>query len=367
MQGGSAPHSGPYPRRRSLRSVSPYPSRRSLRPEPDALPTRRALRESGAYDRPNDQFDASSEPPETSTIDHDRGHDAPAILNSDQAEDRAASDATPSPVIEADDPDAAEEASAAMPELFDVVQLLPPPPGIEVRPARVVEATERRTRRPTPRRIVAVSAALCCAAGLFVAMAVPALGTSSGDEPASAISRQELAGDAEELGTVDPLSALGSVSAEASGIAADFVNFRNASVQFPFASGQVLTDGFGPRSYPVSGMHDAQDFAAPEGTTVQAIARGTVLETGDTTDGCGFGVLIEHTIDGKRLTSRYCHMQYGSNDLAVGQTVQVGDAVGRVGATGIAFGAHLHFALTIDGEAVDPMPFLLQYNRSTRS
>lgn len=366
MQSGSAPHSGPYPRRRSLRSVSPYPSRRSLRLEPEPLPTRRALRESGAYDLLDDQLDSSPESPVTPTTDHGLAPEAPVILSSAQAEDRAASDVTLSPAVAACDRDAAWEITAE-PQLVATVQLLPPPSGPDSLAARATDAGERRTKPLTLRRVAAGAAALCCAAGLFVAMAVPALGISSGDEPASAISRQELAGDAEELGTVDPLSALGSVSAEASGIAADFVNFRNASVQFPFASGQVLTDGFGPRSYPVSGMHDAQDFAAPEGTTVQSIARGTVLETGDTTDGCGFGVLIEHTIDGKRVTSRYCHMQYGSNDLTVGQTVQVGDAVGRVGATGIAFGAHLHFALTIDGEAVDPMPFLLQYNRSTRS
>lgn len=224
-------------------------------------------------------------------------------------------------------------------------------------------------RRPvTVRRVLSSALALSCATGLVLTLALPALsGPSAGIETAAALPQQELVESAAGFSLPDSFDALGTVSAEASDNPGDFVNFTDAEVQFPFATGQQLTDGFGPRSYPVAGMHDAQDFAAPDGTTVQAIARGKVLETGDTADGCGFGVLLQHRIDGMDVTSRYCHMQAGSNDLEVDQWVNVGDPVGRVGATGLAFGAHLHFALTVNGEAVDPMPFLTQYNRSTRT
>ena len=224
-------------------------------------------------------------------------------------------------------------------------------------------------RRPvTIRRVLSSALALSCAAGLVLTLALPALsGPSAGVETAAALPQQELVESAAGFSLPDSFDALGTVSAEAADDPGDFVNFTDAEVQFPFATGQQLTDGFGPRSYPVAGMHDAQDFAAPDGTTVQAIARGKVLETGDTTDGCGFGVLLQHRIDGMDVTSRYCHMQAGSNDLQVDQWVNVGDPVGRVGATGLAFGAHLHFALTVNGEAIDPMPFLTQYNRSTRT
>ena len=60
-------------------------------------------------------------------------------------------------------------------------------------------------------------------------------------------------------------------------------------------------------------------------------------------------------------------MQYESHAYAVGDVIRVGDPVGRVGNTGLSFGSHLHFALTVDGERTDPMPFLLKYNRATRS
>lgn len=230
-------------------------------------------------------------------------------------------------------------------------------------------ACEASPRHRTLPRVLASAVALSCAAGLVATMALPGVvrapAASEPVESAAALPQQELAPSA--FATHDSFDALGAVSAEAAGDHIAFVNFTDAEVQFPFASSQPLTDGFGPRDYPVAGMHDAQDFAAAAGTTVQAIARGKVLETGGSSDGCGFGVLLQHTIDGLKTTSRYCHLEWASNDLEVGQWVRVGDPVGRVGATGLAFGAHLHFALTVEGEAVDPMPFLTKYNRQTRS
>jgi murein DD-endopeptidase MepM/ murein hydrolase activator NlpD len=134
----------------------------------------------------------------------------------------------------------------------------------------------------------------------------------------------------------------------------------------PFAEKVLLTDPFGYRTAPVEQFHDAQDFAAAAGTPVLAIADGTVLETGFASDGCGFGVKLTHRIDGKKVTSRYCHMQMGSNTLATGDTVKMGSTVGRVGSTGLAFGPHLHFALVVDDVPTDPMPFLAKYSRIDR-
>lgn len=236
-------------------------------------------------------------------------------------------------------------------------------------PRRAAEeraAAPVRRQRRTFRRVVASACALSCALGLLATTVIPLLG---GEAPAPQTSEelpsQQLA-VADGFAVHDSFDALGSISAEVTGDPVDFINFTDAAIQFPFASGQALTDGFGPRSYPVAGFHDAQDFAAPAGTTVQAIARGKVVASGPNSDGCGFGVLLQHVIDGEKVTSRYCHMEWDSNDLVVGQSVDVGDPVGRVGATGLAFGAHLHFVLEIEGEAVDPMPFLTERNRRTR-
>ena len=44
--------------------------------------------------------------------------------------------------------------------------------------------------------------------------------------------------------------------------------------------------------------------------------------------------------------------------VEVGQEVEEGDGLGLVGSTGLSTGAHLHFELWVDGETVNPLPYL---------
>ena len=44
--------------------------------------------------------------------------------------------------------------------------------------------------------------------------------------------------------------------------------------------------------------------------------------------------------------------------IAPGQSVPPGAVLGRVGSSGRSTGAHLHYEVRADGEAVDPAPFL---------
>ncbi len=145
-------------------------------------------------------------------------------------------------------------------------------------------------------------------------------------------------------------------------------SFRARSVvNYPFATPVALTDPFGYRTAPVEQFHDAQDFGAAAGTEILAIADGVVSEVGEATDGCGFALTIDHEIDGKGVTSRYCHMQTDSHSWEVGDRIRMGEIAGRVGSTGISFGAHLHLALRVDDKPVDPMPFLAKYYRTDRT
>ena len=47
----------------------------------------------------------------------------------------------------------------------------------------------------------------------------------------------------------------------------------------------------------------------------------------------------------------------------MGQEVEVGDYVGRVGNTGTTTGAHLHLGIVVNGVAVDPFDWLKKHTR----
>lgn len=219
-----------------------------------------------------------------------------------------------------------------------------------------------RARWSFRRRVAGVVAA-ASVGGLFLSAAVPLLQDSEDTQVAAAqqqlfseVSADEIPGSLSEITAVD-------VDKPIPGSYA----FRARSlVNYPFTETVLLTDPFGYRTAPVEQFHDAQDFGAAAGTPIQAIADGKVLEAGSTTDGCGFGLKLEHDIDGKTVTSRYCHMQDASHSYQVGDEIKMGDPAGRVGATGMAFGAHLHLALRVDDEPVDPMPFLAKYSQMDR-
>jgi murein DD-endopeptidase MepM/ murein hydrolase activator NlpD len=69
--------------------------------------------------------------------------------------------------------------------------------------------------------------------------------------------------------------------------------------------------------------------------------------------GWGLLVAVAHR-DGTRTL--YAHLS--RVEVRVGERVQAGWQVGRVGATGHASGPHLHFEVRVRGAAVDPLPAL---------
>ena len=59
---------------------------------------------------------------------------------------------------------------------------------------------------------------------------------------------------------------------------------------------------------------------------------------------------------GDRIAAVYAHLD--TTSVSVGDAVSRGQAIGTMGATGFATGAHLHFELRVDGVPVDPSPYL---------
>lgn len=108
--------------------------------------------------------------------------------------------------------------------------------------------------------------------------------------------------------------------------------------------------------------HAGEDLAAPAGQPILAVADGTVsqasCEPWQGRSACN--VLIDHGVDeqGREIQSMYVHMYPEGVDVTEGQEVVAGEEIGAVGNNGQSTGYHLHFEIWIDGQAVDPEPFM---------
>jgi murein DD-endopeptidase MepM/ murein hydrolase activator NlpD len=94
--------------------------------------------------------------------------------------------------------------------------------------------------------------------------------------------------------------------------------------------------------------HGGQDYTAPAGTPVRAIAAGRVRIARDYYYS-GLTLLVDH---GAGLVSQYLHLE--KMLVAEGDAVAAGQVIGRVGATGRATGPHLHLGARLFEQRVDP-------------
>jgi murein DD-endopeptidase MepM/ murein hydrolase activator NlpD len=135
-----------------------------------------------------------------------------------------------------------------------------------------------------------------------------------------------------------------------------YLNYDNYEIFQPPLHHIEVTSPFGPRWHPILGenrMHRGVDFAGGRNTVVISAASGIALMAGYCGPGEGNCVVIEHS-DGWK--SQYFHL---SRVLVVsGAEITQGMEIGYVGATGRATGPHLHFQLSHNGEAVDPMTLI---------
>lgn len=124
--------------------------------------------------------------------------------------------------------------------------------------------------------------------------------------------------------------------------------------------GGLISSGYGWRRDPISGQRDHHpgiDISGNPGRPVASTASGVVakvLQVG----GLGRAVYVSH---GYGTTTVYGHLARVL--VRPGQKVERGTTVGLVGNTGRSTGYHLHYEVHLDGQPVNPLPYLLSSPR----
>lgn len=144
------------------------------------------------------------------------------------------------------------------------------------------------------------------------------------------------------------------LQADAARAAAMAVTFAGIPSFLPVNRPKRSSD-FGYRSDPLHGggaFHAGIDLTGRTGDMIHAAADGVVIRAGWWA-GYGKVVVIDH---GNGIETRYGHMS--RFHVQAGDEVRQGQAIGGMGSTGRSTGTHLHFEVRLDGNAIDPQPFL---------
>jgi len=116
-----------------------------------------------------------------------------------------------------------------------------------------------------------------------------------------------------------------------------------------------ITSPFGYRIHPIlktKELHTGIDIGAKSGTPVVAANAGKVIKAG-WNNSYGNLLMIDH---GGGIVTLYAH----NSALLVktGDVVSKGQAVSKVGSTGMSTGPHLHFEVRVNGQYKNPMDWL---------
>jgi len=126
---------------------------------------------------------------------------------------------------------------------------------------------------------------------------------------------------------------------------APFIKPRESRITSGFASGRKFNGTLTSR-------HTGTDFHGLVGDPIRATNRGVVALVADFYL-AGTVVYIAH---GAGLVSGYFHQS--ATNVAIGDTVERGQIIGRVGQTGRVTGPHLHWIVRYDHTSVDPLDVL---------
>lgn len=139
------------------------------------------------------------------------------------------------------------------------------------------------------------------------------------------------------------------------------LDFGSVSFQWPCPGFNTITSPFGYRYHPITGqwkLHGGTDIAGYgiSNTPAVAAAAGKVIVA--TYNGSyGYYVMVYHgtAANGSEYATLYAHLW--SYDVSVGDYVEAGDTLGKIGSTGSSTAPHLHFEVRKDGERVEPMNY----------
>ena len=126
---------------------------------------------------------------------------------------------------------------------------------------------------------------------------------------------------------------------------------------FPLPSGatRCRSSAYGYRIHPISGerhYHSGDDYPAAAGTSVYAVADGTVASAGFDKS-MGNYIRIDH---GNGVVSIYMHAS--KLFVSKGDKVKQGDVIMAVGTTGSSTGNHLHISFKKDGNLDNPKNYI---------
>lgn len=124
---------------------------------------------------------------------------------------------------------------------------------------------------------------------------------------------------------------------------------------WPVPGFKNISSYFGYRIHPITNekkIHKGIDIPATTGVDIVATDDGIVKFSG-VQNGYGNVIEIEH-FGGK--TSKYAHNS--ENLVNIGDIVQKGDTIAKIGSTGRSTGPHVHFEVLINGEAKDPLEMI---------
>ncbi|MBR5227041.1 MAG: M23 family metallopeptidase [Clostridia bacterium] len=129
---------------------------------------------------------------------------------------------------------------------------------------------------------------------------------------------------------------------------------KKAGLKFTKPTSGTITSHFGAREEIFKGtesFHYGTDIANVKGTAIYSSIEGVVTVSSYDSE---LGKYIE--VQNENIVTRYCHLS--EQLVKVGEKVQNGDLIGKMGDTGLVTGVHLHFEIMYNRNRVDACKIL---------